>query len=161
MEVSSWENHLFLWAILYGYVSHNQRVSIVMTGIISIRYSNNKPPIFDSLYHPFMGIRGMVYYCYTNIPHVFHLRLLGSVQQRHLPASFASSSSSAQTLQPPTSFAATMHSPHTAWAFKLRAQVGHAVPKNMMVSCFFQRIMLNIPGISQEYPMNISHSMPI
>ena len=26
MEVSSWENHLFLWAILYGYVSHNQRV---------------------------------------------------------------------------------------------------------------------------------------
>ena len=27
MEVCSWENHLFLWAILYGYVSHNQRVN--------------------------------------------------------------------------------------------------------------------------------------
>ena len=26
MEVSSWENHLFLWAIVHGYVSHNQRV---------------------------------------------------------------------------------------------------------------------------------------
>ena len=30
-------------------------------------YSNNKPPIFDGLYHPFMVIRGMVCYWYTNI----------------------------------------------------------------------------------------------
>ena len=30
-------------------------------------YSNNKPPMFDGLYQPFMVIRGMVYYCYTNI----------------------------------------------------------------------------------------------
>ena len=30
-------------------------------------YSNNQPPILDGLYHPFMVIRGMVYYCYTNI----------------------------------------------------------------------------------------------
>ena len=31
-------------------------------------YSNNKPPIFDGLYIPFLVIRGMVYYyCYTNI----------------------------------------------------------------------------------------------
>ena len=28
---------------------------------------NNKPPIFNGLYYPFMVIRGMVYYCYTNI----------------------------------------------------------------------------------------------
>ena len=27
----------------------------------------NKPPIFYGLYHPSMVIRGMVYYCYTNI----------------------------------------------------------------------------------------------
>ena len=26
MEVSSWENQLFLWVIFHGYVSHNQRV---------------------------------------------------------------------------------------------------------------------------------------
>ena len=26
MEVYSWENHLFQWAIFHGYVSHNQRV---------------------------------------------------------------------------------------------------------------------------------------
>ena len=39
-------------------------------------YSNNKPPIFDGLYHPFMVIRGMVYYCYTNIrPIITHLQL--------------------------------------------------------------------------------------
>ena len=29
--------------------------------------SNNKPPIFDGLYQLFLVIRGMVYYCYTNI----------------------------------------------------------------------------------------------
>ena len=28
MEVDSWENHLFLWAIFHGYVSHNQMVKI-------------------------------------------------------------------------------------------------------------------------------------
>ena len=33
-------------------------------------YSNNKPPIVDGLYHRFMVIRGVVYYCYTNITEV-------------------------------------------------------------------------------------------
>ena len=32
-----------------------------------LRYSNNKPPIFDGSYQPFVVIGGMVYYCYTNI----------------------------------------------------------------------------------------------
>ena len=35
--------------------------------VMWVGYSNNKPPIFGSLYQPFMVIRGMVYYCYTNI----------------------------------------------------------------------------------------------
>ena len=29
MEVLSWENHLFLWAIFHSYVSHNQRITTV------------------------------------------------------------------------------------------------------------------------------------
>ena len=32
---------------------------------LQCEYCNNKPPIFDGLYH--MVIRGIVYYCYTNI----------------------------------------------------------------------------------------------
>ena len=30
-------------------------------------YNNNKPSIFDGLYHPFMVCWGMVYSCYTHI----------------------------------------------------------------------------------------------
>ena len=71
--------------------------------------------------------------------HLGHLRLLGV--KRHLPASFSSSSSTAQTLHPPTSFAATMHSPHTASGLSRCVphhpdvelssfmHYGHAVPK--------------------------------
>ena len=31
MEVSSWENHLFLWAILYGYVKYPEGTQIATT----------------------------------------------------------------------------------------------------------------------------------
>ena len=42
------------------------RVDIINNVGIAI-ININKPPIFDGLYHPSMVIRGMVYYCYTNI----------------------------------------------------------------------------------------------
>ena len=44
MEVSSWENHLFLWAIFHGYVSHNQRVN------------PNKGYVTVLVLHPALGI---------------------------------------------------------------------------------------------------------
>ena len=36
MEVSSWENHLFLWVIVHRYVSHNQRVYILYQILIAV-----------------------------------------------------------------------------------------------------------------------------
>ena len=43
MEVSSWENHLFLWAICHGYVSHNQRVVWAGNGLVLKLQTNIKP----------------------------------------------------------------------------------------------------------------------
>ena len=41
-----WENHLFPWAIVHGYVSHNQRVTIFKTrpGIKKYQHNYGKSP---------------------------------------------------------------------------------------------------------------------
>ena len=39
----------------------------VETPMTNVGIARIKPPIFDDLYHPFMVIRGMVYYCYTKV----------------------------------------------------------------------------------------------
>ena len=50
-------------------MGHRNDIIVRDTEMILCGYSNNKPPVFDGLYQPFMVMRGMVY-CYTNIiPH--------------------------------------------------------------------------------------------
>ena len=53
-----------VWSLLPGALL----VNTLFAGMNKTKwYSNNKPPMFDGLYHQFMVIRGMVSYCYTNI----------------------------------------------------------------------------------------------
>ena len=64
MEVCSWEKHLFLWAILYGYVSHNQRVNQMQVSAPSGEPSRGRNlrhqtyGRFTSPDHPIFGSRG-------------------------------------------------------------------------------------------------------
>ena len=59
-----------LWCVHAVY--HCPCAEDLFLSVDSNGYSKNKPQIFDGLYKPFMVIRGMVYYWYTNI--TFYLR---------------------------------------------------------------------------------------
>ena len=64
---------VFFWQtseIISEIIGH---MSIISGIAIWCGYSNNKPPIFDGLYHPSMVIWGMDYYCYTNTTFYYDL----------------------------------------------------------------------------------------
>ena len=65
-QSSIWERTL-IDDMLYIYIINYHRCSSMYSNGGIATYSNNKPPIFDAVYHPFVVIRGTVYYCYANI----------------------------------------------------------------------------------------------
>ena len=77
MEVYSWENHLFLWAMAYnGYVSHNQRVLEfwLMENGPFIDDELEKWPIYrGKIIYKWPIDRGKIIYFYGPFSSIFHV----------------------------------------------------------------------------------------